>query len=216
MVIMGITNRKICANFYDQITKISKSKLNYLIIREKDLNDNELLELSLKVKKQFLDTEIKIIINSSIKIANKINADGIQLSFKDFIEIKHKLCTGKRENSNEAVDNFNDNVEKYEIYKLVGVSIHSFEEGIQAYKWGADYVIYGHIFETDCKKDIQPRGVKEIEELSKKIDIPIIGLGGISSNNFQDVINSGASGIAIMSSLMKSQNPKELIKALLE
>lgn len=216
MVIIGITNRKICANFYDQIAKISKSKLNYLIIREKDLNDNELLDLSLKVKKQLIDTKIRVIINSNIKIANKINADGIQLSFKDFIEIKHKLCTGKRENSNETVDNFNDNVEKYEKYKLVGVSIHSFDEGVQAHKLGADYVIYGHIFETDCKKDIQPRGVKEIEELSKKIDIPIIGLGGIDLNNFQDVISSGASGIAIMSSLMKSQSPKELIRAMKE
>lgn len=215
MIIMGITNRSICINFYEQINKLAKSKLNYLIIREKDLSNVQLLELALKVKEKLKNTNIKIIINSNIDVAKQIDADGVQLSFKDFIELSNKFNTKNAENFKETQDSFYDKDDKSKIYKMVGVSIHSFEEGVQAYNLGADYVIYGHVFETDCKKGLSPRGVKEIEELSKNINIPIIGLGGIDRNNFRKVIDSGASGIAIMSSLMKSDNPKDLLATML-
>jgi len=211
MIIVGITNRNLCIDFYEQIRKIAKSKLDYLIIREKDLENENLLKLALKIKEELKDTKIKIIVNSNIDVAKKIKADGIQLSFKNFTEVNNKLHTENGIDLKNMVDKFEIMGKNYKIYKTIGVSIHNYEEGIEAYKLGADYVIYGHVFETDCKKGIVPRGIKEIEILSKNISIPIIGLGGIDENNFKEVLNSGAKGIAIMSSLMKSQNPKELI-----
>lgn len=214
MIIIGITNRSLCTDFYEQIKKIAKSKLNFLMIREKDLINQELLELSLKVKEELKDTNIKIIVNSNIDIAKRIDADGIQLSFKDFVDNNNKLYTKNRINSTKVVDNFKDAGNKYKVYKMIGVSIHSYDEGLQAYKLGADYVIYGHVFQTECKKNLTPRGIEEIKALSLKINIPIIGLGGIDENNFKEVIDAGAKGIAIMSSLMRSQNPKSLIESI--
>ncbi|OOM80273.1 regulatory protein TenI [Clostridium puniceum] len=211
MIIIGITNRNLCMDFYGQIRKIAKSKLNYLIIREKDLKNEKLLNLALKVKEELKDTKIKIIVNSNIDVAKKIEADGIQLSFKNFIEVNNKLYTENEIYLKNIGDNFQIIGDSYKIYKTIGVSIHSYEEGIEAYKLGADYVIYGHVFKCRCKKGIIPRGVKEIKSLSERINIPIIGLGGIDENNFKEVLNSGAKGIAIMSSLMKSHEPKELI-----
>ena len=210
MIIIGITNRNLCTDFYGQMKKISRSKLDYIMVREKDLNNQELLKLVLNVKEELKNTNIKIIVNSNIDVAKKINADGIQLSFKEFIDINNKLCTVNAINSKSTVDNFIDK-RNNSIYKMVGVSIHSYEEGIQAFKLGADYVIYGHIFETDCKKDIEPRGLREIEILSKEISIPIIGIGGIDESNFKEVLSAGAKGIALMSSLMKTQHPEDLI-----
>jgi hypothetical protein len=84
-------------------------------------------------------------------VAKKIDADGIQLSFKNFIEVNNKLYTENVINSKDIVDNFRIMGNKY---KVMGVSIHSYEEGIQACKLGADYVIYEHVFQTDCKKKI--------------------------------------------------------------
>lgn len=214
MIIVGITNRSLCTNFYEQIKKIAKSKLDFLIIREKDLNDQELLELSLKVKEELKDTHIKVIINSNIDVAEQIDADGIQLPFKDFVNNNNKLYTKNTINSTKVVDNFKNDGNKYKVYKIIGVSIHSYDEGLQAYKLGADYVIYGHVYQTECKKDLTPRGIEEIKALSSKIDIPIIGLGGINENNFREVIDAGAKGIAIMSSLMTSKNPKIFIESI--
>lgn len=212
MIIVGITNRNICEDLEKQIKKIAQSNLDYLIIREKDLNSEELLKLSLKIKAELKNTNIKIIINSNIKVAKQIGAHGIQFSFNDFLEFNNGLFTKNREKIKKTVDNFRIDGDNYKVYKMIGVSIHSFIEGIQAYNLGADYLIYGHVFKTDCKKDIPPRGIEEIQELSKKIDIPIIGIGGIDQSNFQTVLDSGAKGIAIMSTLMKAENPKAFIK----
>lgn len=216
MIIVGITNRHLCADFHEQIKKINKTKLNYLVIREKDLNNKDLLELSLKVKEELKDTNIKIIVNSNIDIAKIIDADGIQLSFKDFVDKSNELYTENQINSVKVVDNLKRIGDKYKIYKMIGVSIHSYDEGVQAYKLGADYVIYGHVFQTECKKDLMPRGIEEIKQLSTNISIPIIGLGGINENNFKEVIGAGAKGIAIMSSLMESPDPKILVESLYE
>ena len=211
MILMGITNRTLCGDFYEQINNISKSSLDYLVIREKDLDEEGLLKLSLAIKDKLKNTNIQLIVNSNINVAKKIQADGVQLSFKDFLNINEKLYTDSIKDENSLVDNFKFNGNKYKIYKTIGVSIHSYEEGIRAYEMGADYVIYGHVFQTDCKRFLEPRGVKEIEHLSKKIRIPIIGIGGIGEKNYKEVLCAGAKGIALMSSLMKSENPQEFI-----
>ena len=68
---------------------------------------------------------------------------------------------------------------------------------------GANYVVAGHIFKTDCKKDLEPRGLEFIQELSSALIIPIFAIGGINQENSHLVINSEAFGVCMMSSLMK-------------
>lgn len=79
MSVIGITNRKLCRDFFDQIKKISESNLDFLIIREKDLSSEELMILVLKVKEELKNTNIRIILNSNIDIAKKSNVDGISV-----------------------------------------------------------------------------------------------------------------------------------------
>ena len=66
-----------------------------------------------------------------------------------------------------------------------------------------NYVVAGHIFKTDCKKGLEPRGLKFVENLSSVLNIPVFAIGGINERNSQSVINSGAFGLCMMSSLMK-------------
>ena len=88
-------------------------------------------------------------------------------------------------------------------YKKIGVSIHSVDEAKEVENLGANYVVAGHIFKTDCKKDLEPRGLKFIQELSLILTIPTFAIGGINQENSHLVINSGAFGVCMMSSLMK-------------
>ena len=83
------------------------------------------------------------------------------------------------------------------------MSIHSLDEAKEVENLGASYVIAGHIFETDCKKGLEPRGLKFIEDLSSALSIPIFAIGGIDEKNSLSVINSGAFGVCMMSTLMK-------------
>ena len=83
------------------------------------------------------------------------------------------------------------------------MSIHSLDEAKEVENLGASYLVAGHIFETDCKKGLKPRGLKFIEDLSSTLTIPIFAIGGIDEKNSQSVINSGAFGVCMMSNLMK-------------
>lgn len=189
MDIIGVTNRKLCNDFYKRIKEISKSNLKYLILREKDLEYKELLIMAKNVQSILKDSNIKLIINSNVEVAEEVNAYGIQLSFKDFCENKGK--------------NFNG---------IKGVSVHSLSEAIEAEKRGANYIIYGHVFNTDCKKGLKPRGLIEFKEICNKVNIPVYAIGGINKENYKSVLEIGADGVAVMSFLMKNSILSSKIK----
>ncbi len=105
-----------------------------------------------------------------------------------------------------------DNKKKFN----VGVSVHSLEEGIMADKKGCSYILASHIFPTKCKDGLKPKGVEFIQELKKVVTCPIIALGGISPENAQSVIDSGAHGVALMSTFFYCENVRELVCKLRE
>ncbi|MDS0524503.1 thiamine phosphate synthase [Clostridium sp. SHJSY1] len=181
MNIIGVTNRKLCKDFYKRINEISKEELKYLILREKDLEYSELKSISQRVKEILKNSNINLIINSNLRIAKEIDAAGVHLSYKDFIKGETKGYKG-----------------------IVGVSVHNIEEAIEAEKQGASYILYGHVFETDCKKGIPPRGLKELKDICIMVNIPVYAIGGINKDNYKIVLDIGVYGIAIMSSLMKN------------
>lgn len=181
MKIIGVTNRKLCNDFYKRIREIANEDLNYLILREKDLKEEELEIMAMRVKGILKDSKIKLILNGNIKVADNINAYGVQLSYDKLKEI--------------AKDEFEG---------IIGVSVHSLEEALEAEAYGADYILYGHVFETECKKGLKPRGLEDLKKTCQKLKIPVYAIGGINSSNYMNVLDSGAKGIAIMSSLMNN------------
>jgi thiamine-phosphate pyrophosphorylase len=180
MNVIGVTNRKLCKDFYKRIEEISREDLKYLILREKDLSSEDLKIMALKVKDILKGSNIGLIVNGNLEVAKTVSAKGVQLSFGDFIKEKSLNYDG-----------------------VVGVSIHSEKEAIEVEHKGASYLIYGHIFETDCKKGVPPRGLEELKIICKKVNIPVYAIGGITRENARHVIDSGAYGVAYMSSLMK-------------
>ncbi len=63
---------------------------------------------------------------------------------------------------------------------LVGYSVHSLEEAIEAFKNGDDSLVYGHVFPTEFKKGVPARGLEEISDIARSLSIPIIAIGGIT------------------------------------
>ena len=124
--------------------------------------------------------------NYDLNLDDKYKIDGIHLSYNIFKSL-----------------NENIKAELIKKYKRIGVSIHSLNEAKEVESLGASYVVAGHIFETDCKKGLEPRGLKFIEDLSSALTIPIFAIGGIDEKNSQSVIDSGAFSVCMMSNLMK-------------
>ena len=195
-----ISNRKLCENenLEKQIEKIfsvyqrkiilENFEIVSLTLREKDLNKNKYLKLVEKIYPICQKYRIDLILhqNYDLVLEDKYNIEGIHLSYNTFKSL-------------------NKNIRKELIkkYKKIGVSIHSIDEAKEVEMLGATYIVAGHIFKTDCKKDLEPRGLEFIQELSSALIIPIFAIGGINQENSHLVINNGAFGVCMMSSLMK-------------
>lgn len=91
----------------------------------------------------------------------------------------------------------------------IGCSVHSVEEAVRAERKGANYLFYGHIFETTSKQGITPRGLESLQYMKELTTIPIIAIGGITPENTKEVMRQGVSGIAVMSGILLHENPVE-------
>lgn len=185
--IIAITNRKLCyENFYSRIERLADSGVDAIILREKDLNPYEYITLADKAIDVCRGYDTEIILHNFIDVAKELNHRKIHLPIS-------KL---------NAQDKF----------EILGVSCHSLEELRIAEKHNADYITFGHIFNTNCKKDLPPRGIDSLEKICENSNLPVYALGGITSQNCKSVIKAGSKGIAIMSSAMEVENPAVLIK----
>ena len=99
-------------------------------------------------------------------------------------------------------------------FKKIGSSCHSVEDAEEALSLGAGYITAGHIYETDCKKGLVPRGTIFLKSVCESVDIPVYAIGGISPQNIKDVVNAGAEGVCIMSSFMNCPDVSEYMKSL--
>ena len=86
----------------------------------------------------------------------------------------------------------------------VGTSVHSVQEAERAQQLGASYVTAGHIFATDCKRGLSPRGLEFLKAVCNSVDIPVYAIGGIESEHEEMLKDAGAKGACQMSGYMKS------------
>jgi thiazole tautomerase (transcriptional regulator TenI) len=195
--ILAITNRHLCNNdFLTQIQDIcSLNEKNTVIksvsivLREKDLSENDYKDLAAKVIKICKKNNTECILHTYYNVAKELNCKKIHLPL-------HVLKS------------------KPDIYKEfdeVGVSIHSVSEAVEAVSLGATYITAGHIFATDCKKGIPPRGLSFLSSVCSSVNVPVYAIGGISLENAEKAINAGADGICIMSGLMNCKDPRVFI-----
>ncbi|AUD24305.1 thiazole tautomerase TenI [Bacillus cereus group sp. BC251] len=168
-----------------------ESEIDYLHIREREKSTKELYEgVESLLKKSFPPS--KLVINDRIDIAILLNIPRVQLGYRstDVRSVKEKFS-----------------------YLHVGYSVHSLEEAVEAFKSGADSLVYGHVFPTECKKGVPARGLEEISDIARSLSIPIIAIGGITPENTKDILASEVSGIAVMSGIVSSSNPYSKAKS---
>jgi thiazole tautomerase (transcriptional regulator TenI) len=91
----------------------------------------------------------------------------------------------------------------------VGRSVHVLDEAIQAERDGADYVLYGHCFETNSKKGLAPNGIHTISAMKKELRIPVYAIGGITPARVELLKEVGADGMAVMSGIFSVNHSRE-------
>lgn len=203
-----VTNRHLIhqGNIYDVVEKCALRGADGIFLREKDLDYDSLKEMAEGIKNITDKYNIPLIINGNIQVAQDINAYGFHTGLENFKNICSKIKYINKIDTNEILDarTVNFNLQEGNSKKIVfGVSVHSVHEAIEAEKLGADYLIAGHVFETDCKLGLKGRGIEFIEKICENVSIPVIAIGGIGPDNLQLVLNTKVFGVAVMSYGMK-------------
>lgn len=183
--VIAVSNRVMCEDFLGQIKKISDAGIA-LILREKDLSEEEYERLA----KEVMEICPDVILHTFIGAAHRLGVKRIHLPMQI---LRSADLTG---------------------FDRVGASVHSAEEAIEAERLGVSYITAGHIFATDCKKGVPPRGLDFLRDVCEAVEIPVYAIGGISEKNVKSAIEEGASGVCVMSGLMKCGNVSDFLRGI--
>ncbi len=144
----------------------------------------EIAEQILNEKKKFPFT---FILNDYVELAAALPVDGVHIGQDDLPIAVTRQILGPD--------------------KIIGYSSHSLEEAIAAQTAGADYVALGAIFPTQTKGPGHPvQGLETLRKVAKALRIPVVAIGGITTENIEGVLESGASAIAMITALSRASN----------
>lgn len=180
--ILCITNRLLCKeDFLTRIEKIAGAHPAGIVLREKDLQEDEYIKTAIKVLEICQRHKTPCILHSFPEIALQLGCLAIHLP----LSVLRSLTDEDKAR-----------------FTVIGASCHSKEEAKEAEKLGCTYITVGHIFDTDCKKGLPGRGLDFLKNICQSVCVPVYAIGGISSENIAQVRNAGAKGACVMSGIM--------------
>ncbi len=154
------------------------AEVDLLQLREKNLNARVLYELARQLAELVQESATRLLINDRADIALAAGADGVHLTSASLEAAVIRKAFG---------DDF-----------LIGVSTHSLEEAREAHEHGADFVVFGPVFETESKRGHgEPIGLQKLDEVATELaPFPVLALGGVTLDNVAGCLRSGVTGIA--------------------
>ena len=164
-------------------------------VREKDLTAADLAALCRRVRA--LRPAAFLIVNDRADVALATGADGVQRTHASLQVEELRRIADKR--------------------LKVGASVHGLDEARAAAAQGADWVFFGHVYDTPSNRAYgAPQGLAALERVAAAVDIPVIAIGGITPDRVVEVRRAGAAGVAVISSILEADDPAEATRKFLE
>lgn len=161
----------------DSVAAAGRAGVNLIQIRERDLDDCDLLPLTVRCVAAVAGTHARVVVNDRLDVALAARAHGVHLRSDSFEACRVRSI---------APAGF-----------LVGRSIHGVDDARRADENdGLDYLIFGTVFETGSKAGRRPAGPGALEEIASATAIPVLAVGGVTAENASLVARAGAAGIA--------------------
>jgi len=182
--LLAVTDRKLCTRpFLEQVEGLASRHPAGIILREKDLTEEEYQALAKQVLAICGSYQTTCILHSWPEVSRRLGCPNIHLPLWKLRESGGKLAG----------------------FEKIGASIHSAEEAEEAERLGATYLTAGHVFQTDCKKGVPARGLGFLRDVCETVSVPVYGIGGVTEENAGDVMRCGAAGYCVMSGVMRSE-----------
>jgi thiamine-phosphate pyrophosphorylase len=167
------------------VEQAARAGVRLIQYRNKTASTRDLYDEASQLKALCSESGSRLIINDRIDIAMSVDADGVHIGQSDLPYVDARRLLGDR--------------------KIIGVSVRSVEEALQAWRMGADYVGVGPIFSTSTKADDgEPCGLDTLKAIRRTCGIPIAAIGGIDLTNVRKVIESGADMVCAISAVVSS------------
>ncbi|WP_027399373.1 thiamine phosphate synthase [Anaerovorax odorimutans] len=198
MLLYAVTDRKwlLDNSLKEQVEQAIKAGVTFVQLREKDLNDKEFIQEAENIKKITDKYNIPFVINDNLEVALSCGADGVHVGQSDMKASDARNKLGKD--------------------KILGVSVQTVQQALEAEKNGADYLGVGAVFSTTTKADANNVSFATLKEICDAVSIPVVAIGGINKDNIMQLKGSNVDGVAVVSAIFAERDiynsTKELYK----
>jgi len=188
LILYGITDRAWLngRSLKDDVEKAILGGATMIQLREKNLSIDEFVEEALEIKEVCKKYDVPFIINDSLEVFLKVDADGIHVGQNDLSADVVRRIIGPN--------------------KILGVSAENVGEALLAEKNGADYLGVGTIFSTTTKLDAITVSKEELARICYNVKIPVVAIGGITLDNIKELKNTMIQGVSVVSAIFKESD----------
>jgi len=181
----------------DVVEECLAAGLRAVQLREKDLETRDLLALADTLREATQRHGARLIVNDRADVALAAGADGVQ---RTHASLPVSALRGL------APAGF-----------LVGASVHSEAEARDAAAQGADFIVFGPVYDTASKRRYgPPQGLAALEAVTRAVDRPVLAVGGLTPERVPEVLAAGAAGVAVIGAIYAAARPAEATKAFLD
>jgi thiamine-phosphate pyrophosphorylase len=161
------------------------------------MSAKDLLELAEEINRVTMRGSSQLVINDRLDVALSLAGVGVHLRSHSFpVPVARRVIGPDR---------------------LLGVSVHSLSEALQAEEGGADYIVLGPIYATPSKRMYgPPLGLATLEKTVRAVRVPVVGIGGVTAERARDMRVAGAFGVAVISAVLGAEDVAAATRALLD
>lgn len=188
MLLYAVTDRAWVGkqSLYEQVESALKGGATCVQLREKELDEESFLKEAMEISALCKQYGVPFFVNDNVDIAIKCKADGIHVGQEDMEAAQVRQRVG-------------DDM-------IIGVSVHSVEEALEAVKNGADCLGLGAVFSTSTKTDVDLLPRETLRDICAAVDIPVVAIGGINKSNISQLAGTGIDGVALVSAIFAADD----------
>jgi thiamine monophosphate synthase len=159
---------------------------------------------------------VPLLVNDRLDIALLSGADGVHLGQDDIPVAEARRMADLFFANCAATHTSNSTHQQTGSHFIIGATAHNVEEALAAEAAGADYLGCGAVFSTSTKKDTVPLGIEGLKAIRQAVHIPIAGIAGITPDNYRQVLEAGANGVAVVSAILGADSITDAVNKFLQ
>jgi thiamine-phosphate pyrophosphorylase len=166
-------------------------------VREKDLPAADLADLCRRLRGPTRERGALLIVNDRVDVALAVGADGVQRTTTSLPIDAIRAIAGAR--------------------LAIGASVHSLEDAVEAEARGADWIVFGPIYDTPSKRPYgAPQGLDALAKVAGRLRVPVIAIGGVTAARVGAVRAAGAFGVAAIAAILDQASPADAVRRFLD